>query len=483
MNTKSYNYRGFYIIVLSSYTKDEIKNVFQNLFDKFIINALILVLNNENSDVLIYTYFPFEENKCQKVYPIIWNVFKDGNLIDKKIAFPNKLANMNQCKIKVAVLNRPPFVSYKTVDKKIRIFGIEAHFLHALSKTLNFTVDLHVAGNKSSAVDVILDKFINLTIGGLGLSFTYIKPFDNTKGYIHTHLQFGFPFSNQKTSFEKCLEPFTVQMWCCLILLFVLGATVIVILKFTRRKTRIFIIGPTKTPFFDMITIFLKNPITRPSTRNFARTLTIHWMFLSLIISTAYQGTLFQNLRKIDQIPIYTVRELLDEGFKFLMPRSAENVFEFIPEVANNSVFTNENTLLTLTNPNSINKAYLMNTFDFNYLNKINSFHNLKFASSKKLFRFPIGFYMKKSSYFKPEFDSNIDKYLSNGLFKYWIGDCETLFTHTPSRQPTKLTILELQGAFQICLIFYLFSLFVFFIEMISVKFLFVKKIMNWLTY
>lgn len=496
MDTTSFNYRGYYIIVFQFY-KDEIdlKKAFQDLFNMYILNAQILVLNKENlEEVLIYTYFPFEENNCERINPIIWNVFKNGNFTKKKIAFPNKLANMNECKIKIAVFNRPPFTIFKTVNNKTTISGIEGNFLTSLSKTLNFTLQIRLMtienifkiygdGQIPSGSKVITDNIANVSIGGFGLISNLRDSVDCTKAYIHANLKFVFQYNKQKTSFQKFLEPFNIGTWCCVIFIFSLGSALIVILKCTKRKTRNFLIGTTDKPLFNMITIFLKNPITRPATRNFARTLTINWMFLSLIISTAYQGTLFQNLRKIEKrIPIYTIKEMVNEGFTFMMPYNAKGLFDLVPEVLERSGYSNENPF-SEENRLSQKKAYLMTNFDCNYFSRKYAKQHYRYASSMNIFRFPVGFLVKKSSYLKPEFDYQIDKHLSSGLIKNWISDSEKVFVPIDSKEPFNLTVKELSGAFQICIIFYGFGIFVFFIEMLSVKILFVKKIMNWLTY
>lgn len=174
---------------------------------------------------------------------------------------------------------------------------------------------------------------------------------------------------------------------------------------------------------------------------------------------------------------------MVNDGFKFLIPYSANGLFDFVPEILENSVLSNDHLFseeihLNLTQK----KAYLLTNFDFNYNSKKNALH-YRFAYSQNVFRFPIGFLVKKASYLRPEFDYQINKHLSNGLIKHWIGDYEKVFVHIDSKEPSKLTVQELSGAFQMCLIFYGFSIFVFFIEVLSVKIDCVKTILNWLTY
>lgn len=490
MNPISYNYQGFFFIIIGFYSNGDLKKIFEELFRKFILNANILVLNNENKkEVLIYTYFPFEENNCGKINPSIWNVFKNEKLTDKKIIFPNKIENMNRCKVNVSVFDRPPFIFIKKINNKLTVSGIEGSLLNSLSKTINFTFDIHVITEDSiykihmdpndTVNEVISTMFGSISIGALGRTAIPMGLTGSTKAYIHMSLQFVFPYKNSETSFAKFLKPFQKLTWYYICLIFCLGAILIIILKFTKRSTRNFIIGPTNTPLFDLITIFLKNPITRTANRNFARTLTIYWMWLSLIISTAYQGTLFQYLQRTETaIPIYTIDELVKDGFKFLMPTYHKRLFSFLPEVFENIELTKINSSRLMNK-----QALLLNEFNFNYLNRIAVMNNIQFASSTNIFLYPVSIIFKNSTYLKPEFDHEIDRYLSSGLIKYWIGNYEDVVVNMPTREPSELTVDELTGGFKICLIFYSFSIFVFLIELLSVKFVFVRRIVNWLTY
>lgn len=484
MNPIAYNYQGFFFIIIGFYTNEDLKKIYEDLFKKYILNANIIVVNNENrKEILIYTYFPFEENNCRGINPIIWNVFKNEKLTEKKIVFPKKLQNMNRCEVNVSVFERPPFIFLKKINNKLKVSGIEGSLLNTLSKSINFTFDIQVITediisklNQSNVPAEIIKRFFcSLSIGALGQTGVSLGLTVSTKAYIHMYLQFVFPYENPVTPFAKFLYPFQKQTWYYICLIFCLAGIVIIILKFTKRDTRNFIIGPTNTPLFDLITIFLKNPITRIAPRNFARTLTIHWMFLSLIISTAYQGTLFECLQRAESAnPIYTIDELVKDGFKFLMPVYHKRLFSLLPEVFENVEFTKKNSSGLLKK-----QAILLNEFSLNYLNK----RSTRFASSNNIFLYPVSILLKNSTYLKPKFDNEIERYLSSGLIKYWIGDYKDVVDNLHTREPSELTVDELLGGFEICLIFYFFSIFVFLIELLSVKFVFVRRILNWLTY
>lgn len=496
MDPKIFDYRGYYFIILGFYKDLDLKMAFEHLFSKYILNVHILVLNNENrKEVLIYTYFPFEENNCEKINPIIWNVFKNGTLVDDKTIFPNKIDNMNGCKIKVSVFVTPPFTFLKTTNNQTTVSGIEGLLLNFLSKRINFTLDLYIITNElleqtckveKKPSHVLTDHFRNISIGAIGLTSEHMKKyFDSTNAHIHISLLFVFLNENWRTSFENFFKPFQIQTWFCLCLLFCLGAILITALKYTKRSTRNFIIGPTDTPLFDMITIFLKNPITRPSTRNFARTLTLFWLFLSTIVSTAYQGTLFGYLQRIDNTPRYTINELVNNGFKFFMPQYVRILLSVIPEVYEN-IDSSSDHLCVKSNRTHLKskQAMLLSNFVNNHLNQIDTIHDRQFATSANIYQYPLSMVLKKSSYLKTKLDREIEKYLANGLIKYWIGNNEKVSVITPNRGgPSELTVNELLGCFQICLIFYFFSILVFVLELSSVKIRFVKKIMNWLIY
>lgn len=116
--------------------------------------------------------------------------------------------------------------------------------------------------------------------------------------YYYAALLFAVPPGEPYTSLEKIFFPFKGTVWLCICILFIAAVILVIFLKFVRSSKRQFIFGPKNdSPLLNMINIFLGGAIIRLPRRNFARTLLLIWMSMSLILKSAYQGRLYHFIR------------------------------------------------------------------------------------------------------------------------------------------------------------------------------------------
>lgn len=120
----------------------EMKNVFKYCFDNYWLHCNIMV-QNAKGEILIYTYFPFEENKCFQTEAQLINRF-NRNSFENAIMFPDKLKNLNRCALKLSTWEVPPFVIKATnkEDPQVPVSGFEVLALISISHHMNFTLDV-----------------------------------------------------------------------------------------------------------------------------------------------------------------------------------------------------------------------------------------------------------------------------------------------------------------------------------------------------
>lgn len=90
--------RSHYTIVVKEITEVEMKIVFEKLWFKSILNLNILKIE-ENCEKM-YTFKPFQHNKCHSTQPILINEFINGSWESTNF-FPEKLSNLFNCTLKV----------------------------------------------------------------------------------------------------------------------------------------------------------------------------------------------------------------------------------------------------------------------------------------------------------------------------------------------------------------------------------------------
>lgn len=115
----------------------------------YIVNVNLLVSNEDDDEVKMYTYFPFAPTHCEQAMPIVINQYVNRRFAHP-VEFPDKFRNMHGCRVIVAPLNAEPFVIFgNTKNGSFLLHGLEIAVLNAMASKLNFTVDIHLIQKQS----------------------------------------------------------------------------------------------------------------------------------------------------------------------------------------------------------------------------------------------------------------------------------------------------------------------------------------------
>lgn len=174
LNRNVFKLSAEYLILSVGFSQNNQTEIIEKLFDNFfkllILNVhLITIENNGNmlddgssvgaGDVNqfvphIYTYYPYTKYGCAKVHTILYNKFINGSFIEPtKKWFPNKLANLWRCPIKVAAFNVHNFMKLTPrINGSYLTNGFEGELLHALANYLNFSVEIVKSENQSGTI-------------------------------------------------------------------------------------------------------------------------------------------------------------------------------------------------------------------------------------------------------------------------------------------------------------------------------------------
>lgn len=162
---------------------------------------------------------------------------------------------------------------------------------------------------------------MNICIGAVAYNLKRLQYFSASFPYFHSGLLFAIPNGKPFTTFEKLFLPFKYIIWSCIASMFAIGFIVIVSLKWSRVEQRKFLVGAkNRTPFMNMISICLGGSISNTPKRNFARYMLIVWLIGCIILRNAYQGSLFDKLRKSkSNPPMDTLDAMLDANYTLYM--------------------------------------------------------------------------------------------------------------------------------------------------------------------
>lgn len=140
------------------------------------------------------------------------------------------------------------------------------------------------------------------------------------------------------TPLARLMAPFHKSLWISILLLLIIAIFIILLTKQLTKFQRHFIIGGrmNRTPIINMFTSMIGNNIGNQRIVNtthfstFARSLTILWIFFSLVVRSAYQGSLYEHFQN-ERIntPYDTVEKVRDSNVTIHLRNTAEI---FIPD-------------------------------------------------------------------------------------------------------------------------------------------------------
>lgn len=151
MTHLNFHHQGLYLVVLThvDYTiYKTMERILRDLWYEFIVNVNIVWMPFENdNEILMFTYFPYNEFDCGSFAPIIINQFIDMNwTLAVNGYFPSKMRNLHGCVLNVATFSNPPFaiIGSSHADGQLKIDGIDGMILHVIAARLNFTIQLDI---------------------------------------------------------------------------------------------------------------------------------------------------------------------------------------------------------------------------------------------------------------------------------------------------------------------------------------------------
>ncbi|CAO1346132.1 unnamed protein product [Diamesa hyperborea] len=466
-------YQGYFLFVLVEYYSEqyvEMTQALEDLWQIYIVNVNILMRSPLNNVMDMYTYYPFTQSYCGKVYPVLINQFINSQFQIAGNYFVDTISNMHQCSLTVATFNIPPLMMIEFTQDSFKLTGIEGYLLQAIARKLNFTIDLEYVrdeaqwgiiypnGTSTGALKLVMDGAANLTIGKFSLSPIRNQYLDPTNPYYSSSLIMIIPPGKPFTSLENLMKPFKMLMWLTVICISLIAFTVIVILKWKFNETFTnFVLGSNnKHPFLNVLSVLLGVSLYRTPNRNFARTLLCMFMLFCLVIRSSYQGALFEILKADNRgYSVDTLDEMIAEDFDFYLSASLSPLISEIPKIYDRRVIIKSTEVLSIRQKTlqSSFKGTLLSSFDqVLYSNKLTYNNYTLNVCQEELFRFQYSIYFRKNSYFIRVFNDIINSFTSNGLVnevarKY----IDIKYKKPPyQKEPKQFQLQQLMGGFEI---------------------------------
>lgn len=167
-NEEGFNFgRYFTVVLINRVNIFDVKIMF-DFFWKHLIRNVNLIMTSDSGNVDLFTFLPFNHNKCGDTRPLIINDFdKDLMKWKHEIFHPSKTRNLHKCPLLVTAgvsVAEPALMTRNDSKGNVEVYGSEKDIVLELAEQLNFKPNFETFGTFPGLV------FENGTSSGFYLS-------------------------------------------------------------------------------------------------------------------------------------------------------------------------------------------------------------------------------------------------------------------------------------------------------------------------
>lgn len=306
----------YYILWTWPVSNGLLEKVFSLAWEHNLTNVFVFIEQN-NTDVNVYKFYPFGPNYCRKSGPPVifdtWNFEKKTFLLKRQERkfryFINYQKNLYGCPVKVLLKNRPPdsFV-LRGRNKLLHFLGPGGKILDSIKKIYNFTLDIQVA-DEDYHHDKVGFALTNKTMIQVNKNLL-LHNFDFAFGVFsyllnwYPNTDFSHYFMTEKYAFHvPCgtvvvwtlwrdyYMEFSPATWASVALVFfVISVGLTVVTKMLPQEHPVF--ANVWQNVFTLWAMHVESPVTLRITTNSMRLCLALLMFYCMIVTVAYQTSL-----------------------------------------------------------------------------------------------------------------------------------------------------------------------------------------------
>lgn len=331
ITTKTFKFRGFYLIVPMSNTVD-VRKIFEVMWNIMIYNVDVMLYNWQLESIDLITFVPFSEAICANMKPMKFNEFKKSTMRWRSnIFFPRKFQNLQLCPVRVGTYETAPGLIVRTIDNVTQIHGFEGHMFNNIAKRLNFTMnisavtygggDIFENGTATGLLEkLVLNEFdMIMSLFSVNiLKNIYLTP---TKPYYVDKLIVIIPADKNLDSFLKIFYVFDRILWLTLFTIYALTCFAIKLVH-----SRFKILNEIRNPFLCLLVAVVGGSEKKLPRKNFPRILIATSLLLCMVVRSVYQGGLFNILKEDIRVnQIKTLDDVNKLHYNFIVTQSTEN--------------------------------------------------------------------------------------------------------------------------------------------------------------
>ncbi|XP_038122500.1 uncharacterized protein LOC119771148 [Culex quinquefasciatus] len=500
-NRQRYDRGGYYCVVVYGSDgrvggRELTRKILDAMWKLRMLYVVVLTADDRGMNPEMTTFWPYGRTHCGGVSPIVVN-FNSKELI------ADRLANFFGCPLRVGTFENQPFIRLNwDRNGKTQLFGFEGLLVNVLAKKLNFSIEVvtppgndqwgypRKGGKSTGLMKLMVDETVDFGISSLG--YTEDRSAILLPGIQHytSYVVFAVPSGRPYSSFEKLFLPFDEYSWLAVFVTLVVATAIILIINTQPISVKNFIYGHgIWGPLTNMINILFGGPLDKAPKGTFARTLVAMWLMFTLVIRTAYQGSLYKYLQVPKNFSAPLTMDALDKsGLHYHMIDLASEFFVDYPNVlARTHFLPHERPLSDWIN--KIGRGELVGVVlclvdHVAYHNKQFPIDEFVWATKEYVVGFPMAAFYPMQTFLRETFDREIQLIDSSGLIQHWVGQSADYdFSH--DRRGTAVTQAlsfgNMLGAFQILGVLELGAVCMFLLELLAQKWHLLRRFVDWM--
>lgn len=417
----------------------------------------VYIIYEENRRIIVMTFSPYSTKNCWATLPVTVGNFSFDDLVPEDFIYtPEPLTNFFKCPLRFgAYLDKPYLFCPEVTCNWEDYIGRDANLMKALSKALNFSVQLEFFSVREAISSLSKINTSDVIIGDFFLRHERVQELGSSIPYFLSEVGFVIPSGQPINPLESFLKPFQTSVWICLgvtfmavfIFIFVTGKT-------TSKSVQNLVFGKLiSSPAMNFIAVAFGVPHHRLPSMNFARFLLMSFIMFCIVMRSVYQGSLYRFLQSnMDQKAIETIDEMVKEDFSFYTFEANSN-FLLEGGIKNSSIVSIESLnfeIMEKLKEPTFKGSFLRSKPKLMYLNHVNRYNYTYEFCQQRLINMPVVLYFQKSSFLVEVFNEKLYQIISAGLIEHWDKEHSKKIVRGNKTEPKVLRMSHLKGIFQI---------------------------------
>ncbi|XP_073831806.1 uncharacterized protein [Musca autumnalis] len=490
--TEHYDTSEYYHIFLLQHDHlimDDMQQIFNYCWANQIVNCNIQ-LQNRHSELHLYSYFPYGAGSCNNTEPRHINQFVNGNWLRQPYFLP-KTMNFYGCPLRGVVRCTSPYVYRSDDNVEGEFTGFEVALMKELARVLNFTLILQEAMEDDRNYPALNGGLIMLANRSVDFVFGYYRKrpmttndFTNTAPHYQSSVIGAIYLRAHIFNTAEVLSyPFRSYSWAAIV---ACAAGILILTRLMR------LLLPKSMRTFSMLTCAFGLPVREKIQHHHTYFLFGPWIWATFLLRSMYSGMLYYLFSNdiYQKLPT-SLEDATNRSYVSVMNHFTFNDVMDIPFYRNHHrqhlqpiILNSSDELIAIKylEENLSRKTYAVISKDFllHYAQESEKV-GMYYMIPETIMKQQLVIYFTKHTILAEQFDKTMMDLKASGLLRYYMQQFFDTGTGFNSYKDEDKMIKQndLLGIYVICGALHVLAIFIFLLELLSMKLKKLRKLFD----